>query len=354
MSMLSFEHKVIKDRTCVLTKPRNSTKATVSKLLRGSFRTRHVLYTLTQHNFRSRSEYRLKRFFDCPQANSPSHSCSIHSEIHSPLVLVFAMPYSLQKRNVLVTGGSRGLGALICEKFAAEGCNVAVNFASNADAANILADNIQQQYGVKTCTVKGDAGIAEDNTRLVRETVDKLGGLDIIVANAGWTRMTRVGDIYAMSLEDWNKCWAINVMSHLQLVQEAAPIFKANTDGGVYLITSSVAGISTLGSSVAYSVTKAAGLQLMKNLAFSQGPKIRINAVLPGLLLTEWGQKFPEQVIAGLKNRATLKHETFLEDCADAFISLAKNNSTTGQQIVVDSGLVLGSIPQPGTVLPSL
>jgi len=174
-----------------------------------------------------------------------------------------------------------------------------------------------------------DAGIAEDNTRLVRETVDKLGGLDIIVANAGWTRMTKIGDIYAMSHEEWNKCWAINVMSHLQLMQEAAPIFKANADGGVYLITSSVAGVSTMGSSVAYSVTKAAGLQLMKNLAFSQGPKIRVNAVLPGLPLTEWGQKFPEQMIVGLKNKAALKHETFLDDCADAFVTLVRQDATT-------------------------
>lgn len=87
-----------------------------------------------------------------------------------------------------------------------------------------------------------------------------------------------------------------------------------------------------MGSSVAYSVTKAAGLQLMKNLAFSQGPNIRVNAVLPGLLLTEWvyfslwtvalkkkltlhtlqGQKFPEQIIQGLKTRAALKHEVCL------------------------------------------
>ncbi|CZR60146.1 probable dehydrogenases with different specificities (related to short-chain alcohol dehydrogenases) [Phialocephala subalpina] len=263
------------------------------------------------------------------------------------------MPYSLQGRNVLVTGGSRGLGALICEKFATEGCNIAVNYVSNFDASTKVAEKLQQNFGVKTCVVEGDAGIAEDNSRLVRETIEKLGGLDIIVANAGWTRMTKHGDIYDMSYDEWNKCWAINVMSHLQLMQEVVPIFKANPDGGVYLITSSIAGISSMGSSVAYSVTKAAGLQLMKNLAFSQGPKIRVNAVLPGLLLTEWGQKFPEQLIQGLNSRATLKHETYLDDCADAFISLAKNNSMTGQQIIVDSGLIMGSLPPPGT-LPTL
>lgn len=71
-------------------------------------------------------------------------------------------------------------------------------------------------------------------------------------------------------------------------MQAAGPIFNANPDGGVYLISSSVAAISQGGSSMAYSVTKAAGVHLMKCIATTQGPKTRINAVLPGLLLTEW------------------------------------------------------------------
>lgn len=124
-------------------------------------------------------------------------------------------------------------------------------------------------------------------------------------------------------------------------MQEVAPVFNSNPDGGVYLISSSVAGVTTSGSSMAYSVTKAAGLHLMKCLAFTQGPKIRVNAVLPGLLLTEWGQKYPAEAKVAIKERAALKKETGLEDCADAFIAAAKNASQTGQQIQVDSGLVI-------------
>ncbi|KAI4207623.1 MAG: hypothetical protein LQ346_000430 [Caloplaca aetnensis] len=107
---------------------------------------------------------------------------------------------------------------------------------------------------------------------------------------------------------------------------------------------------------MAYSVTKAAGLQLMKCLAVSQGPKIRINAVAPGLLLTEWGQNFLPEQIQGAKDKALLKKEvsdrearlavavlmpaqTDLEDCANTFIDLAKNSSMTCQTVVVDSGM---------------
>lgn len=101
-----------------------------------------------------------------------------------------------------------------------------------------------------------DAGSAEDNERIVKETVEKLGGIDIIIANAGWTRFSNFKDLNALSHEEWNKvslpsictgvltfnkCWACNVMCHLQLMQAAGPIFNSNTDGGVYLISSSIA-----------------------------------------------------------------------------------------------------------------
>ncbi|KIW91377.1 uncharacterized protein Z519_08273 [Cladophialophora bantiana CBS 173.52] len=255
------------------------------------------------------------------------------------------MPYSLKGRNILVTGGSRqvlnqGLGALICEKFAAEGSNIVVNYVSSKDRADQVAEKCEG-LGVKAVVIQADIGVVEDTVRLVKESVQQLGGLDIIINNAGWTRFTNFGDINDMSHDEWNKCWATNVMSHLVLLQEAAPIFNKNPDGGVFIISSSVAGISCAGSSMGYSVTKAAGLHLMKCLATTQGPKIRINAVLPGLLLTEWGLRYSDERIKTVKNAAALKQETLLDDCADAYISLAKNTSITGQQIVVDSGLVI-------------
>ncbi|KAB8230078.1 hypothetical protein BDV23DRAFT_156342 [Aspergillus alliaceus] len=257
------------------------------------------------------------------------------------------MPYALKGRNVLVTAGSRGLGALICEKFAAEGANVLINYHSNAEAAQQLADKLEKEYSVKCHIAQADTLVAAENDKLIHTTVEKLGGLDIIIANAGWTRFTRPGDIYDMSHDEWNKCWAANVMSHLQLMQTAKPILSKNADGGVYIATSSIAGITTGGSSMAYSVTKAAGLHLMKHFAFTFGPEIRVNAVLPGLLLTEWGLKFGDNIINALKERSALKHETYLDDCADAYINLAKNTSATGQQLTIDAGLSLGHLPTP-------
>jgi len=125
----------------------------------------------------------------------------------------------------------------------------------------------------------------------------------------------------------------------VQLMRAAAPTFKANPDGGVYLITSSVAAISQSGSSLPYSVTKAAGIQLMKCLAATQGPKVRVNAILPGLLLTEWGLRYSKEDIEDMKEKAALKQETLLDDCVEAYVSTAKNSSMTGAAMIVDSGL---------------
>jgi NAD(P)-dependent dehydrogenase (short-subunit alcohol dehydrogenase family) len=222
------------------------------------------------------------------------------------------MPYSLKGRNVLVTGGSRGLGALVAEKFAAEGSNVAINYVANADRAKQVSEKIEGQHNVKTVIIQGDVGSQEDCIRIVKEALSGLGGLDVIISNAGWTKFSKFDDLNALTEPEWDKCWNVNVKGNLHLIREAVPTFNSNPDGGVFLITSSVAGIAPGGSSMAYSVTKAAGLHLMKCLASTQGPKIRVNAVLPGLLLTEWGVNYNDVQIKAFKDRAALKAEVYL------------------------------------------
>ncbi|KAJ5774559.1 hypothetical protein N7457_009455 [Penicillium paradoxum] len=245
------------------------------------------------------------------------------------------MPYSLSGRNVLITGGSRGLGAISAEKFAAEGSNVAINYLSSKESAEKLASDIAAKYGVKTVTIQGDAGVKEDCINAVKTTIEKLGGLDVIVSNAGWTKMTNFSDLDAMDDDDWDKCWSVNVKSSFYLFKEALPTFNANPEGGVFLITASTAGVTASGSSLPYAVSKAASIHLMKCLAQSQGPKIRINAILPGLLLTEWGQRFPQEKIEGYINGTTLNRAPEVEDCADMFVSLAKNTSMTGRTVQI-------------------
>ncbi|KAF2117544.1 short chain dehydrogenase/reductase [Lophiotrema nucula] len=248
------------------------------------------------------------------------------------------MPYDLKGRNVLVTGGSAGLGEVVCTSFAKAGANVAVNYFNRTEPAEKVRAACEE-HGVKAVILKADMTSTADAKRAVEEAKEALGGLDIIIANAGWTKFTQFGDLDAMSEEEWDRCWAANVKVPLALLKTAKPTFIENPEGGVFISTGSIAANSQGGSSMPYAVTKAAQVQLIKCLATTQGSKIRINTVLPGLLLTEWGLKYPSEVIEAVKEKAPLKHETFLQDCADAFLYLARNTSMTGMKLQVDAGL---------------
>ncbi|KAL8674955.1 MAG: hypothetical protein Q9168_000658 [Polycauliona sp. 1 TL-2023] len=245
------------------------------------------------------------------------------------------MPYSLKGRNVLITGASRGLGALLAEKFAAEGCHIAINYNASQDRALQVAEKIRNTYHCNAIVVKGDQGVLAECENTVQETIDRLGGLDILVSNAGWTKMSTFGDLDALSEEEWDR-------GNLHLFRKALPTLNANPEGGVFLLTSSIAGIGPQGSAMAYSVSKAAGeaTALRRRLHVLTGPKVRVNAICPGLLLTDWGQTFPPERIQGSKDKAVLKQETDLDDCADFFIAVAKNSSMTGRSIVVGKSIV--------------
>jgi len=248
------------------------------------------------------------------------------------------MSYTLKSRNILITGGSRGLGALTAEKFAREGANVVVNYVSAKGRADEVVKKLES-FGVRAVAVQADVGKASECKKLVEESIAALGGLDIIISNAGWTKIGAFPDLEALSEDDWDKCWSVNVKANLHLLQAAKATFNSNPEGGALLISSSIASATPAGSSMAYSVSKAAGLHLMKCLAASQGPKIRVNAIQPGLLLTEWGLGFPKDKIEGYKNKATLGILPEVEECAEAFVLMAKSKGMTGAALKIDSGL---------------
>lgn len=230
------------------------------------------------------------------------------------------------------------MGALIAEKFAAEGSNIAINYVSSDSRAKETASKIESEYKVKTLIVQGDVGVQADCIKIVKAAVEGLGGLDVVVANAAWTKFCAFENLHGLEEEDWDKCWATNVKGNFHLFREAVPTFNTNAEGGAFIVTSAVAAISKSGSSLAYAVSKAAGLHLVKCLAQSTTEKVRVNAVLPGLLLTEWGNKFPAEQIEAHRQSLPLKRTVDLDDCANLFVNIAQNNSLTGQGFQIDCG----------------
>ena len=133
----------------------------------------------------------------------------------------------------------------------------------------------------------------------------------------------------------------MNVKSHLWLLYAAKPHLEASEDGGSFITVASLAGVRPSGSSLPYSVTKAAQIHLMKGLSVICGPKIRCNTISPGLMMTEWGQKFPEKSVKAVTERGALKRLAEPDDVAEQVKTMALSKSMTGQNVVVDCGIAI-------------
>ncbi|KAK9483400.1 hypothetical protein V1527DRAFT_473359 [Lipomyces starkeyi] len=260
------------------------------------------------------------------------------------------MVYDLTDRVVLITGSSAGLGAVLAHAFAAEGCHIILNHSSSTDTsisrASATESALKSAYpDRKVGIIRANCAEESENIKLVSEAIALSkswgceGRIDGVIANAGWTRFSAINDLDAVTWSDFEKCFAVNVQSPFVLLRELRDTMNKNADGGFFIMTSSVAGEHPSGSSLAYCVSKAANLHLMRCLAAHQGPNIRVNAVKPGVLATEWGLKFGREKLDAIFDSTVLKTETTLENCALIYVMLAKNDSITGEAIKIDGGL---------------
>ncbi|KAI0890015.1 NAD(P)-binding protein [Annulohypoxylon maeteangense] len=247
----------------------------------------------------------------------------------------------------LITAGSAGLGAAASRLFAKNGFRVIVNYANNEERANKLLAELpalstlpQDSTGENFAVIKADLGSRDDINRLVKETVERFGRLDVIFSNGGWTRFRGWASIDDNAHEeDWDRTFNLNVKSHMWLMQAA----KKHLDEteGAFITTASIAGVIPSGSSLAYSVTKAAQIHLVKALAVMAAPKIRVNSVSPGLLLTDWAENFSDEVKKNHIEKTKLKRTATVEDVAEQVLLFAKSRSITGVNVVVDAGYTL-------------
>ena len=247
----------------------------------------------------------------------------------------------------LVTASSAGLGAAIA-KALSRNYRVVVNYFSHPEKAQEVirecmeAPTDTQATGRRFHVVQADLSNRSEVQKLVEETVKIMGRLDVVVSNVGWTRMVDFSDLEQnVNDEDWDKCFTMNVKSHLWLLHSAKTYLEANHDGGSFLAVASLAGVVPSGSSIAYSVTKAAEIHLVKCMASVSGPKIRCNSVSPGLLMTDWGQRFPESAVKSISGRAALKGIPSIGDVADLVSTMVMSQSLTGQNVVIDCGIAI-------------
>jgi 3-oxoacyl-[acyl-carrier protein] reductase len=246
----------------------------------------------------------------------------------------------LSGKVALITGGGTGLGREIAIQLAKEGMRLVISFSrSKAEAEETV--RIANASGGEAIAIQADMRSSSEALRLVNEVQVACGRLDLLIHNAGTTRFIPFQDLDVVTEEIWDEIQAVNTRSAFFLAQAAAPLMRQG-GGGQIITTSSVGGLMPAGSSLPYSVSKAALIHLTKCLAVALAPDIRVNTVAPGLLMTRWVDGFSEVRLEATNQKALLKKPTDVPDTAAAFVMLAKNTSITGQVIVVDAGLMLG------------
>ncbi len=230
----------------------------------------------------------------------------------------------------VVTGSSSGIGAAVARRLAATGSRVVVNSARSPEAGEALAAELPGAI-----YVQADIADPDQAAKLIEVAVANFGRLDVVVNNAGVTRRIPHTDLDAVTPQVWWDILGVNVIGTWQVTAAALPHLSAA--GGCVVNIASIAGVRPAGSSIPYAVSKAAVLHLTRLLAASFGPRVRVNAVAPGLIETPWTADFTA-IRAHVESSTPLRRVGTVEDVAQAVQALVEADYTTGEVVLVDGG----------------
>ena len=245
-------------------------------------------------------------------------------------------------RVAIVTGGATGIGAACAARFARAGLDVVVNYARSRAAAEATAKRCRDQ-GVDAIAVEADVSDDKACRALVAAAAERWGRVDVLVNNAGITRFAEARDLEALDKEDFERIFSVNVVGAYQMTRAAVPHLRTSPSAAVVNI-SSHSGFSGIGSSSAYAASKGALNTLTLSLARGLAPEVRVNAVCPGFVDTDWmSGALSGGELASFKTRVAevspLRRLVSADDVAEAVGWFALGGqSITGQFLVIDGG----------------
>ncbi|MDQ5848518.1 MAG: SDR family oxidoreductase [Pseudomonadota bacterium] len=241
----------------------------------------------------------------------------------------------------LVTGGATGIGKSAVLALARAGYDVAINYSSSEAAARETAAQAQK-FSIQALALKCDVSDETAVRAMIESVRNSFGRLDVLINNAGTTASWKPKDLESLSLEDWDRVFAVNVRGLFQVTRAALPLLRKGENPCV-INTASIVGLRPGPQPLPYAASKAAVINLTKTLAWNLGPEIRVNAVAPGWMEGEWMQRMLKdkyQDLMGKRAKATpLKRVVSADDVAETMMSLIQSNRfVTGEVIVIDGG----------------
>jgi glucose 1-dehydrogenase len=255
----------------------------------------------------------------------------------------------LEGKNVLVTGGTSGIGQAIAVRFAEYGANVAINYLRAPDEAADTAQQVHactrqvQQHGVRDVLVGADVSKEDEVERMVQETVDELGGLDVLVNNAG-IQISRPSE--ELSSADFDKVLAVNLRGAFLCAREAIKRFLQQGEGGSIINVTSVHQIIPKPDYLGYSVSKGGMQNLTRTLALEFAERgIRVNGIGPGATITPINRAWVDDPVKAseVTSHIPQRRAGTADEMGGVACFLASDDAAyiTGQTIFVDGGLTL-------------
>ncbi|MEO0673108.1 MAG: SDR family NAD(P)-dependent oxidoreductase [Pseudomonadota bacterium] len=246
---------------------------------------------------------------------------------------------SLAGKTAIVTGGGRDIGRAVAERLAASGAAVAINFHKSGDGAKEAVDKIEAAGG-RAFALQGDMTDAADVAQLVQQAVARFGpNVDTVVHVTGGLIARKT--IAEMEIEHWTRVMDLNATSFIRIVKEALPHMPGG--GSIIGIASQAARDGGGPGAVAYGASKGAMMTATRGLAKELGPAIRVNAVCPGMIDTDFHNTFTKpEVRKHVASITPLRREGTSEDVANLVAYLASDEAAfiTGANIDINGGTV--------------
>ena len=244
----------------------------------------------------------------------------------------------LEGKNILITGGSRGIGKSIVEVLFKSGANVGFTFSSSESAANEIAKNLNSS-SQKCIAYKSDASKLDQCEKLVETFLNDFETIDVLINNAG---ITKDNLLMRMGEDDFDKVIEVNLKSVFNMTKACQRVFLKNRKGSI-INMSSVVGVKGNAGQSNYAASKAGIIGFSKSIAQELGSRsIRCNVIAPGFIKTEMTDNLSDSIIESWTENIPLKRSGESNDVANLCLFLASDLSSyiTGQVINVDGGLL--------------